>query len=417
MTRLEEPVPGQILLNRIFASLIMAVFLAPIMVFMATPMARAELRLDEWKSYGAMAEQGGVCAAFARIMELQSVIDAQTGKLWLERRKFSGAVVRQASILEGLEPVSADDINDLVNRYSIWLLTNLAADEDAQKLNAEAHAAASNMVSDVCAALYERADKAIFKKNPALQQCATPQTIEIQPTPVCEPPANNADTSGGDEDDRSQITALLRNNMRLSKELDDLRGELLVLKSPKAPANTPANTPATAPAKPKATAQAVSTPATTVTASTTATAKGTATATATPAVAAPSLPLPETMPVAKPGDHIPKMARNSIIAPEDTTLISSLTPSRDGTALPGPKFVAQLGSFRSLDSAKDGLAKMREQFPNALANIELQITTSKLATGEILNRLVTVGLPRDAATDVCAALWDKRLGCLLRAAK
>jgi len=408
---LEEPVPGQILLNRIFASLIMAVFLAPIMVFMATPMARAELRLDEWKSYGAMAEQGGVCAAFARIMELQSIIDAKTGRLWLERRKFSGAVVRQASILEGLEPVSADDINDLVNRYSIWLLTNLAADEDAQKLNAEAHTAATNMVSDVCAALYERADKAIFKKNPGLQQCATPQTIEIQPTPVCEPIASTANNSGGDEDDRSQITALLRNNMRLSKELDDLRGELLALKSPKAPA--------TAPEKPKATAQAVSTPASTVTAATAGTGTGmtTGTTTGTPGVAAPSLPLPETMPVAKPGDHIPKMARNSIIAPEDTTLISTLTPSRDGTALPGPKFVAQLGSFRSLDSAKDGLAKMREQFPNALANIELQITTSKLATGDILNRLVTVGLPRDAATDVCAALWDKRLGCLLRAAK
>ena len=49
--------------------------------------AHAELRLETWQSYGAMAEQGGVCAAFARLMELQAMFDVKRGELWLERRK------------------------------------------------------------------------------------------------------------------------------------------------------------------------------------------------------------------------------------------------------------------------------------------------------------------------------------------
>ena len=67
-------------------------------------MAYAELRLETLQSYGAMAKQGGVCAAFARLMELQSIIDVKQGNLWLERRKFPGTLIRQASILEGLPP-------------------------------------------------------------------------------------------------------------------------------------------------------------------------------------------------------------------------------------------------------------------------------------------------------------------------
>ena len=44
-----------------------------ILAIMPFRTAHAELRLETWQSYGAMAEQGGVCAAFARLMELQAM--------------------------------------------------------------------------------------------------------------------------------------------------------------------------------------------------------------------------------------------------------------------------------------------------------------------------------------------------------
>ena len=37
--------------------------------------AQAELRLNEWTRYGSLAEQGEMCAGFAKIMEMQKVID------------------------------------------------------------------------------------------------------------------------------------------------------------------------------------------------------------------------------------------------------------------------------------------------------------------------------------------------------
>ena len=72
-----------------------------------------------------MAEQGGVSAAFARLMELQAMFDVKRGELWLERRKFAGTLKRQASIPEGLQPAVQDNIDALINNYASWLISNL----------------------------------------------------------------------------------------------------------------------------------------------------------------------------------------------------------------------------------------------------------------------------------------------------
>ena len=44
---------------------------------------------------------GGIFAGFAKIMEMQSVIDGDAGRLWLERRKYAAVIVREASLTEG----------------------------------------------------------------------------------------------------------------------------------------------------------------------------------------------------------------------------------------------------------------------------------------------------------------------------
>ena len=44
--------------------------------------AQATIQLETWQSYGDMAEQGAICAAFSRLMELQSLVNPRIGKLW-----------------------------------------------------------------------------------------------------------------------------------------------------------------------------------------------------------------------------------------------------------------------------------------------------------------------------------------------
>ena len=134
--------------------------------------AHAEIDLGTWETYATMAEQGAVCGAFADIMAMQVLVDEKLGQLWSERRNYSGSVIRRAASLEGRSDLEDDDIDELLNRYSMWLLNNLANPANAEILSSDARDAAQDMVGDVCATLYAQADKAIVKKHPALASCA-----------------------------------------------------------------------------------------------------------------------------------------------------------------------------------------------------------------------------------------------------
>lgn len=349
-------------------------FLIMLIFIIGTPsLAQAELRLGEWKNYGAMAEQGGVCAAFARIMELQGIIDTQTGDLWLERRKFSGAVVRQASLLEGLPSASTAEIDDLVNRYAQWLLTNLVSEQDGQSIDPAAHSSASQMIAEVCTGLYDRADKAIFAQNPDLESCSP--VVQDTPTAQC------VGSDGPSEDDQRKIKLLLQNNMSLSNEVSVLRKKITELQS-------------------------------TITAqSTTALADTAPSAVVTEREVAIDLPLP------KPDNPVKKQPTQ----PAATT-VGKKTSKAAGTANnPGTgaamRFAAQLGSYRAEAGAQQGIALLQTQFPVVLAKAGLRVVEAELGSGQALYRIVTGPLTRSAATDICTAMWDKKLGCLLKASK
>ncbi|MGB2302520.1 MAG: hypothetical protein ACPH9D_08225, partial [Candidatus Puniceispirillaceae bacterium] len=72
---------------------------------------RAELRLESWKNYAYLAEQGAICASFSSLMEAQSVLNPDIGKLWKERRKYAGAVIRKAAEFELQRTPDSDEIN------------------------------------------------------------------------------------------------------------------------------------------------------------------------------------------------------------------------------------------------------------------------------------------------------------------
>ena len=154
--------------------------------------AHAEIDLGTWETYATMAEQGAVCGAFADIMAMQVLVDEKLGRLWTERRNYSGSVIRRAASLEGRSDLEDGDIDELLNRYSMWLLNNLANPANAEILSSDARDAAQDMVGDVCATLYAQADKAIVKKHPALASCAAGSNPSASPDLAASPQQCNA---------------------------------------------------------------------------------------------------------------------------------------------------------------------------------------------------------------------------------
>jgi len=146
--------------------------------------AQAEVDLGTWNTYATMAEQGAVCGAFADIMAMQELVDARLGRLWRERRNYAGSVVRRAAELEGRAEIDDTAIDDLLARYSMWLLNNLATEDNAEILSPGARDAARDMIADVCIALYQQADKAILVKHPALASCKPADASTRTPLPL-----------------------------------------------------------------------------------------------------------------------------------------------------------------------------------------------------------------------------------------
>ena len=155
--------------------------------------ALAEIDLGSWRTHAAMAEQGAVCGAFADLMAMQMLVDEKVGRLWTERRAYSGSVILRAAELEGQADVDSEAVDELLNRYAMWLLNNLANTANAEILDPVARDAASDMIGDVCAGLYAQADRAILKQHPSLGSCAPGQaplpalsTRDEEPAKTCE---------------------------------------------------------------------------------------------------------------------------------------------------------------------------------------------------------------------------------------
>ncbi|MEC8660327.1 MAG: hypothetical protein VXY12_01165, partial [Pseudomonadota bacterium] len=126
--------------NRVVAAMAFAGWLASLAPGHAQA---ADINLENWQSYAPMAEQGAVCGAFAGIMSMQTVVDAPRGQLWGERRHYAGSVIRKAAELEGLPDIDESAIDNLLNRYSMWLLNHLSTPQDAAMMNDDARKAAT----------------------------------------------------------------------------------------------------------------------------------------------------------------------------------------------------------------------------------------------------------------------------------
>ena len=157
--------------------------------------AQATSQLENWQSYGGMTEQGAICAAFSRLMELQSLVDPRIGKLWQERYLYAGSVISKAETLEGVEELTSADINGLVDRYAAELMTNLTEAGYATMINGDAHAAATKMIGDVCMKIFQRTDQSIIKTHPEHADCAVAGTCSDPAARVESPASRSVATS------------------------------------------------------------------------------------------------------------------------------------------------------------------------------------------------------------------------------
>ena len=66
-----------------------SIILAGLCLTLVTNTAQSTVRLESWQSYGGMAEQGAICAAFSQLMELQTLVNPRLGKLWQERQNYA----------------------------------------------------------------------------------------------------------------------------------------------------------------------------------------------------------------------------------------------------------------------------------------------------------------------------------------
>ena len=348
--------------------------------------AQAELRLDEWTRYGSLAEQGGICAGFAKIMEMQNVIDGDAGRLWLERRKYAGATVREASLMEGLPAATDSEINTLVEDYAMWLVTNLVTDGGGTGLDESAHERTGKMVADLCGTLFTQADAAINQNLPELMAC--PQSVTAA-TP------NESCTAGKVAATalRERIAALDQKTATLKAEMDRLKAEATTLKAETG--------------RLKAETGRLRTD-----------------------LAMRARPAEEDEGLVDDGlvdDGLVdnnlaenEMAENDTAGDDRADDGVTAAHATDGeVSLPAskPVVIAQLGSYQRYEQAVSGVAILHAKITGAIADIRIDIAEARLVNDMPVFRLLTQPLTKAHSNRVCAAMRQAGFSCMLRGRK
>ena len=451
--------------------------------------AQPTIQLEDWQSYAPMAEQGAICGAFASIMEMQAITDPRLGRLWAERRTYSGSVIRRAAELEGKAINDDAAIDDLLNRYSMWRLNQFSSPDDTTLMDNDGRIAATEMISDVCVALFESADEAILAKYPELvgttqsnealardldaanhendeligentelhqllEEAKTELQVALDELVLAEAAATNAETAIAEREAiaikvaklekqllaanavveniaalKTEVATLQRDNSRLRADRDRLDAELdaavLALLTPD-DADDLADDAAAANAD---TADADTSEDIVDTAPDTLADIDAGSDTAIDQQAM-SLSLPgidltsvELMPDS-PQSAVQPSADVSNAAPDTVTPDTATSETAtSGSALAGAEaaqpdtrlFMAQLGAFRQRLHAEAQIRLLLDTFTKDLAAAELTIAQSKLPSGSDVFRVLTNRMSAPAAARICDALWQRMVGCMLKA--
>ena len=183
---------------------------------LVTQTAQSSVSLDNWQSNGGMVEQGATCAAFSRLMQLQTLVDPWLGKLWQERQHHTGSLISTAADLEDVGELTFLEIKHLIERYAAWLMINLTETKHIRMTVGYAHEVATKMIGDVCTQIYQRADQSIIKAYPELASCAVAVNF-IEPANLA---THEASTALPEQTDHMQ--RLMHQNLTLQQRIDSL---------------------------------------------------------------------------------------------------------------------------------------------------------------------------------------------------
>lgn len=349
---------------------------------------RAELRLESWKNYAYLAEQGAICASFSSLMEAQSVLNPDIGKLWKERRKYAGAVIRKAAEFELQHTPDSDEINNLVSKYSDWVIESLMSkdapdftgvdNESQQGLIGQQKM--QKLIDSYCRTMFAQGDKQILASNPDLGYLLGIKTQA--------PAATAANTASANK--RPENTASQQITLNIGQ------GASFALSLPSSTKPTPANT-AIAPA-PKTPEDSASPP------------KQVTTSLPNTPKPRPAIPAVKVKSIEKTDSQIlaTKTAKLAPVEPKKPQEIPVIAAPQTG------ELVIQLGSFSQKDNAETIRQKLRAAYPDMLQHIELNINEHRLTTGSLFYRIETQMLDEYTAQIICDFLWAERLPCLLK---
>jgi len=332
------------------------------MLFGAPPYkAQASIQLETWQSFGGMAEQGATFAAFARLMELQGLVDPRLGKLWQERHRYAGSVITKAAALEGIGDLTSADIGALVDRYAAWLMTNLTETGYSMMMGGDAHATATKMVRDVCKDLYQRADQSIVKAHPDLAHCAVAGNCTDPAAP------NIVAIKDTNPDDKAAIKTLLRQNLALQQQIDILEAST---------ATTALKNAGAAPLSSDNKAHAGQT------------------------VNAGNAPEPT-----NPARHQPEQVPAQMVGMSgfDIAFDVAAQPAKAG-------YRVHVGTYRDETDAHRAHHQIEKIRDSAINNVYFSVLPRRYKNGTQYD-LVSAPLTRQAVSQLCAVLWQQKYGC------
>jgi len=419
--------------NTIFA------LLSGLVLTTAHTAARAEINLDRWKHYAHLAEQGAVCASFSALMEAQSLLNRDMGRLWQERRKFAGAVISKAVRMELGRDADETEINQFIGHYRDWVLARLmmpvddsaetAGDiGDTDRLSVGRERIAS-LIQTQCALLFEQGDKQITVAFPELAYLTDKR-------------ANSDQTQGPDrslQETEPVINTSTDEPRTNTKNRTETKKQLPPAKEQKAEAADTASGNIVALAVGGGRSFNLQLPGSSSAARQTARRQEKKT-TALPASRPQQLQNRKAEPVknrpdggvpAKPQQHAANEATAEQQRPQNQPPAKTVQPPR-----PGPEEIAaselivpvsllssapetgdfqiSFGEFSTLAKARTMRAGLQARFPRLFARYPLSISDLEFATGDRTFSIDTAPVTHAEAQQLCALLWPHQISCLVK---
>lgn len=115
------------------------------------------------------AENAAICAAFAKIMGLQTSLYPKAAKQWHGRQHYAANQMRDIATQNGRQDIDQQDIDMITVRYGSWLLGRLTNDD--RQIDPNAFQQMGKLIGEKCTKIFYHADLSSHKKA-----VATPNT-------------------------------------------------------------------------------------------------------------------------------------------------------------------------------------------------------------------------------------------------